>query len=139
MDPLAIGGGGLALITTIVNVSKTIYSFVKQVRQTRTDLDAISRELSLSKLVLALLMEDDENENIKFPEALTWHICGIVANCQHVVGDIEDFLEKYKSDTRGRSVSWTLSSQDDMSKLRRSIEAHKSALDLGLNMLALYA
>jgi len=35
-------------------------------------------------------------------------------------------------------VKWTLFGRDDMDKLRSSLEAHKSALDIALDMVALY-
>ncbi|KAK4199530.1 hypothetical protein QBC40DRAFT_81572 [Triangularia verruculosa] len=138
MDPLSIGGGCLALITSIASVTKGIYSFTKQVREAQSDLDAVTQELTSLRLVLELYVEDDANTNVAFPEALNKRLSAIVTNCQLVVRDIEACLAKYSSDSCGKKLSWVVSGQDDVSRLRRSIEAHKSALNLGLDMAALY-
>lgn len=139
MDPLSITGTCIALVTTISKISIQISGFVREVRDARGDLDGVSRELTSLKSVIEILSEDAENSiHGGFPETLVRQIYGILANCNDVLGQIEVSLQKYAGGSVTRGVKWSLSGRDDMIKLRSSLEAHKSALDIALDMVAMY-
>jgi ankyrin repeat protein len=139
MDPLSITAACITLVTTVSKVSIQINGFVREVRDARGDLDAISRELISLKTVLEILSEDAENSTGGgFPQSLVRQISGILTNCGGVLEQIEASLQKHAGGGVKRGVKWSLSGRDDVNKLRSSLEAHKSALDIALDMVALY-
>ena len=139
MDPLSITVACSTLVTTVLKVSIQINGFVREVRDARWDLDAVSRELISLKTVLEILSEDAENSTGGgFPQSLVRQICGILTNCGGVLEQIEASLQKHAGGGVKRGVKWSLSGRDDVNKLRSSLEAHKSALDIALDMVALY-
>jgi hypothetical protein len=139
MDPLSITTACVGLVTTISKVSITVNGFVREVRDARGDLDAVSRELLSLKTVLELLSDDAEgSKGGGFPQSLIKQISGILKNCHGVLEQIESSLRKHSGGGVKKGVKWSLSGRDDMNKLRSSLEAHKSALDIALDMVALY-
>jgi hypothetical protein len=139
MDPLSIATGCASLIGTITKASISINGFVRDMRSARTELDGISRELLSLKTVLELLEQDaTDSTAASFPETLRKQITGIITNCSGVIRDIEDVLEKHQESRVDKAAKWALSGKSDANKLKSSLEAHKSALEIALDMLALY-
>lgn len=134
MDPFSITVGCVGLVGTIVKVSKTLVVFAKDAQQAQADVDQVSRELNSLKTVLELLAKNDKT---RFPERISRHISGIVENCKTVVLDVEKSIEKFHQGTMVNKLSWATSGKEELGKLLRSLEAHKSALELGLDMLNL--
>jgi hypothetical protein len=139
MDPLSISVSCITLITTITQVSIAVTSFVREVRDARGDLDAISRELVSLKSVLELLAEDTEGpHSATLPERLKEQIIDILKNCKHVVTDVEASLKKHSASRLGRAGHWVAGGgKGDMTKFRSSLETHKTALGLALDMVAI--
>jgi hypothetical protein len=138
MDPLSISTTCLSLIGTITKLSLLLSGFVRDVRAARGDLDAVSRELLSLKTVLELLADDVAGPNNEsFPETLKKQIAGIVTNCSGVVAEIEQTLNKHEGARLGKAAQWVTSGKGDVAKLRSSLEAHKSALDIALDMVTL--
>jgi hypothetical protein len=136
MDPLSIATGCAALIGTIAKLSISISDFVKSARAARGDLDAISRELASLKTLLGLLEEDAQDDSA-FPEALRNNISGMVSNCFGVLAEIETLLKEYNAPGTAKSVKWAIDGSKDARKLRVSLETHKSALELALQMVSM--
>jgi phage tail tape-measure protein len=115
-----------------------VTGFVRDVRAARGDLDAVSRELLSLKTVLELLADDVASPNNEsFPETLKKQIAGIVTNCSRVVTEIEQTLNKHEDARLGKAAQWITSGKADVAKLGLSLEAHKSALDIALDMVTL--
>lgn len=139
MDPLSITATCFALVTTISKISIQINNFVRQVRDARGDLDAVSRELTSLKSVLKILSEDAENSTSGgFPKSLVTQISPVLTDCRDVLEQTEASLQKYAGGGVKKGLKWSLSGREDMTKLRSRLEAHKSALDLALDVVALY-
>jgi Fungal N-terminal domain of STAND proteins len=136
MDPFSIAVGCASLIGTITKLSTSISSFVKSARAARGDLDALSRELTSLKTLVELLEEDAKDESA-FPDTLRQQISGIVTNCAVVLDEIERLLDKFDGPGATRSAKWASGGKDDTQKLRISLEAHKSALEIALEMVSL--
>ncbi|KAF5657826.1 hypothetical protein FDENT_14166 [Fusarium denticulatum] len=137
MDPLSITTGCIGLISTIGTLSLSINSFVRTCREARSDLDRVARELLSLQTVLELI-KDAIDEDRSFPDTLAYHVSGILANCHSVVLELQGCITKYcKSRLRTRAA-WAISGQGDVAKLRSNVEAHKAALELALDMLALH-
>jgi hypothetical protein len=115
-----------------------VIGFVKDVRAARSDLDAVSRELLSLKTVLELLADDvDDSSSRSIPQTLQNQIAGIVRNCTGVVVDIEQTLKKHEGGKVNKAVKWVASGKSDVSRLQLSLEAHKSALEIALDMVTL--
>jgi hypothetical protein len=111
MDPLSISATCISLIGIITKTSKT---------------------------VLELLADDVvDPSNESFPETLKKQIAGIVTNCSVVVTEIEQTLKKHEDSRLSKAAQWDMSGKDDIAKLRSSLEAHKSALEIALDMVTL--
>jgi hypothetical protein len=138
MDPLSIAGTCISLVGTITKASILATSFVRDVRAARSDLDAVSRELLSLKTVLELLADDVANPTEKpFPETLKKQIAGILTSCSGVVIEIEQTLKNHEGTGLKKSAQWAVSGKGDTAKLRSSLEAHKCALEIALDMVAL--
>ena len=53
--------------------------------------------------------------------------------------EIQDTLEKYKALGATKGPQWAINGNADVTKLRLSLEAHKSALEIALEMVQVYA
>ena len=135
MDPISIAVGCGSLISLIAKTSTTINSFVREVRGARADLDAVSRELHSLSNVLDLLADDGA---VQLPEQLTAQVSSILQNCQGVVAEIEVALKAHAGGGNVKQrVGWAWTGHGDMEKLRSSLEAHKSALNIAVDMASL--
>jgi hypothetical protein len=139
MDPLSISVSCITLITTISRVTVAVTSFIREVRDARGDLDAISWELFSLRTVLDLLAEDTEGPHSeKLPERLRDQILDILKNCNRVVADVQSSLQKHNTSRLGRAGHWTMGGgKGDMMKFRSSLETHKTALGIALDMVAI--
>jgi Fungal N-terminal domain of STAND proteins len=138
MDPLSITTGCVTLVATIAKLTVQINGFVREARGARSDLDAVSRELHSLTTVLEILAHDaDDTARSAFPPSLAQQITGIVKNCGGVVSQIEASLEKHGGEFARlrKGAQWSWGGKFDMEQLRSSLEAHKSALDIALQMV----
>ena len=138
-DPLSITASCVALVTAVLNTSKVVTGFIRDVREARGDLDAVSRELSSLTTILELLKEDTTEENSTLiPKTLKIQITGILVNCTSVVSSIKYELYKPDKSRMEKIAYWTLGGgKGEMAKLRSTLEAHKTALDIALDLLSM--
>ncbi|KAH7379605.1 hypothetical protein BKA66DRAFT_571419 [Pyrenochaeta sp. MPI-SDFR-AT-0127] len=136
MDPLSITAACFSLTATITKTSLSVSTFVRSVRAARSDLDAVSRELASLKTLLELIAEDAEDVDT-FPETLRKHITGILANCELVLVEVQRLVEKYAGPGIIKGSKWALAGSEDVAKLQLSLQAHKSALEIALEMVTL--
>jgi len=76
-------------------------------------------------------------ESHPIPRNLKKRVKGIVDRCDDVAQDIENTLRKHEKGKLA-GAKWDWSGRDDMAGLRTTLHAHKSALELALEMIALY-
>ncbi|KAF2824564.1 hypothetical protein CC86DRAFT_468651 [Ophiobolus disseminans] len=136
MDPLSITAACVSLTASISKTSISVTTFVRAVRAARGDLDAVSRELASLTTLLELLAEDAKDIN-NFPETLRKHITGILANCELVLIEVQRVIAKYDKPGVVTGSKWVLAGSEDVAKLQLSLEAHKSALEIALEMVML--
>ncbi|WAO95247.1 Hypothetical protein NCS54_01286000 [Fusarium falciforme] len=137
MDPLSIAAGCAGLISTIGTLSLSIHGFVRTCREARKDLDKVSRELQSLQSVLRLIEDDATNEEKPFPPVIGQHVLSIVSNCNSVILEIEACIAQYGQKRLKAQVTWAIGGQGDVEKLRTNLEAHKSSLELALDMHSL--
>jgi Fungal N-terminal domain of STAND proteins len=139
MDPISITTGALSIVASIGKLTITVTRFVRQVRDARGDLDAISRELVSLSSILEILAEDVSNPGPNgLPESIAKQIQGILNGCDGVVVQLAETLSKFDGNSLKTKGAWALNGRGDMDKLRSSLEAHKSALNIAVDMLSLY-
>jgi Fungal N-terminal domain of STAND proteins len=139
MDPLSISLACISLIGAITRTSTVVTNFVRDVRGVKSELDRVSRELQSLKAVLEILAGDaGDPTKGSLPETLKRQIAGIVTNCTGVVAEIELTLKRHEGTGLAKAARWSAIGQGDISKLRSSLEAHKSALEIALDMVTLY-
>jgi hypothetical protein len=95
MDPLSITASCVTLVATISKLSISINGFVREVRDARRDLDAVSRELQSLKTLLEIFSEDVQDS--AFPPSLLQQISGILKNTGVVLDDMGQLLGKFSS------------------------------------------
>jgi hypothetical protein len=139
MDPLSIATSCVTLVATIGNCSLAITKFIRDVRDARSDLALICNELHSLEAVLVLLQDDfAQPSNNVLPPQLVDHLGSILHNCNDVVAEIEKSLLRHRNSRLGAGGHWTIGGgKDDMTKYRTSLEAHKSALELALEMVTM--
>lgn len=137
MDPLSIAAGCAGLISTIGTLSLSIHGFVRTCREARKDLDKVSRELQSLQSVLRLIEDDATNEEKPFPPVIGQHVLSIVSNCNSVILEIGASIAQYGQKRLKAQVTWAIGGQGDVEKLRINLEAHKSSLELALDMHSL--
>ncbi|KAH7080021.1 hypothetical protein BKA63DRAFT_379606, partial [Paraphoma chrysanthemicola] len=137
MDPLSITTACVGLVANIGRCSVAITIFVRELRDARGDLAMISNELRSLEMVLVLLRDDfAKTSSYTLPSNLMKHLRAILKNCDEVVAEIETSLTKHRSSRLGVGGHWTLGGgKDDMHKYRSNLEAHKSALELALDVV----
>jgi Fungal N-terminal domain of STAND proteins len=139
MDPITLITGCVGTAVTIQKLLLSIASFISDVRSARGDLDTVSRELHSLKSILDLLKDDlDSNSGVKLPDTLVRQVKGIVTNCNGVVENIARVLQKHEGNKSYKAAQWALWGRSDVEKLQTTLEAHKSALDIALDMIQLY-
>ena len=139
MDPLSITVGCVSLLNGICKTSIAISGFVRDFRAARHDLDAVSRELASLESIIKLLQVDcdtTEKSETGIPETLQTQVKSIIEQCVQILGDLQALLEKHVSAKLGKSTMWVTSGKGDVAKLKATLEAHRGALNLALDLVA---
>ena len=136
MDPLSVSSACVGLIAGVSQLTLQISSFVSTVRDARKDMDAVSRELTSLSLCLQTLRDD--STNIEYPQGTKETLIAVIQNCDSVTKQMETLLKKMSSGSLARSAQWAMTGRDDMNKLRSSLEAHKAAIEIALDMISMY-
>src|SRR5689334_22061021 len=99
MDPLSVVASTIAIIQLIAKTPKSISTFVRAVRESRSDLNEVDRELLSIKSILELIRDDldpasdgKKGKNI-LPDALQEHILGILQCSSTAIKQIEESLD----------------------------------------------
>lgn len=136
MDPLSLSAGILGLLSAAAKTTIGVTTFIRGCREARTDLTAVSRELSELSIVLELLKDDsDVSDDRVIPESIQRQILSIVVNCKDVIAKVDDVLAQH-SGTTG-AARWVLVGRKDTANLRQSLEAYRGALGLALETVTL--
>jgi hypothetical protein len=137
MDPISLTTGCVGLVAAIAQLTTSISTFIARVRSARADLDSVSRELLSLKIILELLHLDLTDDAVNFSDTLQRQVSAIITNCTNVILEIQKILDKQNGSGVQKAAQWALSSRADVDKLRTSLEAHKSALEIALDMIQL--
>lgn len=130
MDPISVATTCMAVLKGVTEGVGYINDFVVSCRSARSDLAAVSRELSELETTLHILKADTSSGPIKLPRILHQRICGVLEDCNNVVGELKQLIKKYDAPGLDRAAAWAISGKKDAEKIRESLEAHKGALGL---------
>ncbi|KAI1875025.1 uncharacterized protein JN550_002454 [Neoarthrinium moseri] len=138
MDPLSITTSCLALLGALTQTTTTIIQFIRDCREARGDLTSVTQELSDLRIVLELLKEDaaETDGDIPLSGALRTQIITVINNCGDVAAKIERVLVNLRGSRIG-AVRWVLDGKKEVFILKQSLEAHRGALSLALEMVHL--
>lgn len=135
MEPLSITAACTTIVANVAKLIIDINTFVTSVRDARADMAAVNRELSSLSFSLSILQEDASK--VAYPENMEKNLLGILQNCDLSTTEMKALLEKLSSMKLGRRVQWAVEGRAEMNKLRSSLEAHKSAIEIALEMGAM--
>ncbi|KAE8854445.1 hypothetical protein PTNB29_09801 [Pyrenophora teres f. teres] len=138
MDPLSITVSCVTLVTAVSRVTYSLTGFIREWRDASSDLRIISQELSSMQIVIGNLRNTFATKESTLPPNLKEQILGILKSCLQVVGGIEASLLKHANSRLGKGGYWALGGgKEDMAKYRSSLEAHKSALEITLELVSI--
>ncbi|KAI1123978.1 hypothetical protein F5Y10DRAFT_41314 [Nemania abortiva] len=135
-DPLSIASGTLAVITAAQQTASAIYRFIRDCKEARADLTAVTGELSELTVLLELIRDDNAAAtNDCLPDALQYQVRTMLASCTTAVRKIESTLAKCRG--KPGPLRWTVLEKDRVVALKGSLEAFKSGLGLALETVNL--
>ncbi|KAI1395911.1 Rho GTPase activation protein [Hypoxylon fuscum] len=134
MESLSITTGCTTLNIAIAKVGIVLNGFVREVREARSDVDGISRELHSLQSVLDFLKEDAG----LFPPELAERTPAVVEHCSNVVDELDIALSTLSSSElpkQDKRSQWLSTGRKDIARYRTSLEAHKTILGLALDLV----
>ncbi|KAL2072027.1 hypothetical protein VTL71DRAFT_11370 [Oculimacula yallundae] len=138
MDPLSITTACVSLGGTIGPLSLKINTFVREVRDARSDMEAVKKELGSLELVLGIVEDEFKQfESPGYKPALVKQVHGILASCGDILKDIEKTLEKFSRNRLRNKLKWAISGREDINKMRSYLQGHTAALDIVIEMIHL--
>ncbi|KAK1988162.1 hypothetical protein LZ30DRAFT_699882 [Colletotrichum cereale] len=137
MDPLSIATACVGLTGTITTLAFNLTTFVRDVRDARSEIDAVSRELLSLKSVLELIADDFENSPRPPPDGLLTQVSGVLSNCNNIIAEVDSCVQTHQGSRIQKGARWAAFGRGDMTRLRATLEAHKTTLNLALDMLSL--
>jgi uncharacterized protein (DUF3084 family) len=132
-DPLSITGTALSIAAFSFKLIKDIDQFMRQVRQARSEMDGISRELGSLRSALEMLAEDAKTPGVQFPQTLE----RILKNCMDELQKLDAKLQEYHSERLKIRVKYVWSGKETMNSYQTTLAAHKGALDLAVDVMTL--
>jgi hypothetical protein len=138
MDPLSIVGTSFALAGSIAKTAMVLTRFTGEFRDSGDDLMRISSELQAIATILDPLTRV-LSRSLKggLPQSLIEQVDTTLTGCVSAVAQVEAHIEKYQHDKIWTKAKWVVFGQEDMQKLRESLEVYKMALNIGLQAISL--
>jgi hypothetical protein len=127
----------IVLDSKIAEVLSSLSSFVRHVREARADADDVSRELHSLQTVVDLLKEDAA----LFPPELAEHTPSLIEHCSYVVNKLAESLSALHSpelSQQDKRALWLGIGRMEAASLRTTLEAHKAATGLALDLVGAY-
>lgn len=134
MDPSSIVAGCVDLRGDITHLLSEVQLFVASVTSTERDLRSLPSELNSLHLSVRA-NEASCSLNSRLPFSLNANLRGVLGGCSHVVRDIRKLLSGFSNLQPDLGSRWAMHGRPSMLQLLTSLEAHKSAIQIGLEML----
>ncbi|KAK3328761.1 putative RhoGAP group protein [Apodospora peruviana] len=132
-DWISIHTGCFGVTNAIAKTSSSIRGFIREVRESRSDLDVISSELHSLDGIVDLLKDDAES----FPPQLAHKTPAVLDNCLAILHELEGCISVLDrcSESRADKKSRWLASQAHIGKLRWTLDGYKSTLGLAVDLV----
>ncbi|KAK3376447.1 hypothetical protein B0T24DRAFT_220073 [Lasiosphaeria ovina] len=133
MEPISAAATVLGLVSAIASVTASATAFMRDVRDARKEIVAVTKELMSLRAILEIL-EDDLNgpTSAVVPDSTLKQIVEITENCSAVVGDIGACIKGMQ----GSRLKWATSGKTSIEALRRDLEIRKSSLSVALDIVS---
>jgi len=132
----SITTGCFSTSNAISKTSLALPAFVREVRESRSEMDTISGELHSLDGVLDLMKDDAAS----MPPELARLAPDVLRHCTTIVNELDGYLSTLNGNGLSRTdkkFRW-IATRDHMEKLRMTLEGYKSTLGLALDLVALY-
>lgn len=119
-----------------MKTSPALRLFIREVREARTDLDAVLAELQSLQGVVDILKDDASS----FPPDLAKRTPPLLEHCSSILNQIDGYMHVCNGlglSKRDKKFRW-LAIKADMEKLRLTLEGYKSILALVTDLVGLY-
>ncbi|GAW24635.1 hypothetical protein ANO14919_142260 [Xylariales sp. No.14919] len=134
MDSIPMTADCVALDGRIAKLLSALADFVRHVRESRSDVDAVSRELHSLQTVLGLLKEDAA----LFPSELAEHTPAVIEHCSLVMeklGESVSVLDGPELSKQEKRTQWLDVGRTEIASFRTTLEAHRAAIGLALDLV----
>ncbi|KAI2628294.1 Rho GTPase activation protein [Xylaria nigripes] len=134
MDSQSLASDCTALHDKISKLLSTLADFVRHVREARSDLDAVSRELHSLQTVLGLLKEDA----VLLPLELAEQAPTIIEQCSHMVDQLDEYVSTLHNlvlSKQEKRTQWLGTGRIETASFRAALEAHKVTIGLALDLV----
>ena len=135
MDPISLVTACIGTLAGVAQLTAQINSLTSGFADAKRDLGHVSRELVSIGVCLEALREAPFKDDL--PASLLRKLVAVVTNCETVCSEIAALLKKLASGSMLQRLSWTFKQRERADRLRGSLEAHKSALDIALELGAI--
>ncbi|KAI0193426.1 Rho GTPase activation protein [Astrocystis sublimbata] len=133
-SPSTIAADCIDLDTRIINLHLALAALVRHVREARSDVDAVSRELHSLQTVVAFLKEDA----ILFPPELAEHTPAIIGQCSALIESLDgsiSVIDNQNLSKLEKRTEWRDVGRLEIPRFGASLEAHKEAIGLALDLV----
>lgn len=136
LDPTrSINTGCFAASNAITKTAPALRSFIREVREARSELDAVLAEIQSLEGVLDVL-KDDANA---FPFDLARRTPPLLEHCTSIIQQIEGYMHVCNGlglTKRDKKFRW-MAIKGDMEKLRLTLEGYKSILAVVTDLIGM--
>ncbi|KAF1973289.1 hypothetical protein BU23DRAFT_134301 [Bimuria novae-zelandiae CBS 107.79] len=129
----------VAMVATITNIRNAVTDFVHGVRDARSDLNAIRRELTSITATLKQLKTDAIALNeMSLPPTLEVPFKGILISYVSLMTENHRELSKHGTSKAGVILWWSMrGGKGEMAQFHSTLETHSSTLDVTLDLLSI--
>ncbi|KXJ86169.1 hypothetical protein Micbo1qcDRAFT_237103 [Microdochium bolleyi] len=134
MESLTITTDCITLGSAVAKMTWLLNAVVREVRESRSVLDSLSRELHSLEGVLDLLQEDADS----FPPELAADTPIILERCQQVIDELDKHLSRLNQpelSSRERRVLWFETGREASVGLEKRVAAHRAVLGLAIDLV----
>jgi hypothetical protein len=123
------------IISLVRKVTNIISKVVTDVRESRKDLVRVSGELSSLRVTLQVCYDDGFDLRVTAPANVQDRMVSMISECTNTLGDLESLLLGVLEIRVKEKVEWAATVRSEIYRLRSTLEAHKMALNLDLDLL----
>lgn len=132
MEPLSIAVACVSLLSGLTTISTKIGSLITDVTEAHEEILALHNELDSCQRSLAIFYGSGDADH--YPEQMQADLAKIIRECHNTVTEIDRTLGKVSGSKPGigQRIQWSLSIRDEIARLHRNLEGHKSALSIAI-------